>query len=59
MPVKKVGDKFEVNKETYDTEKEAKNAYMSYISKAFGVKEEASEEGKEDDKDSKPKKKKK
>lgn len=60
MPVKKVGKKFEVNKKTYDTEDQAKQAYMTYIAKAMGV-EESSEgdDSKESDKDSQKKKSKK
>lgn len=38
MPVKKTGRKWEVNKEVYDTEKEANKAYMAYLDSAFGIK---------------------
>lgn len=47
MPVKKVGKKFEVNKETYDTEELANKAYMEYLDAAFDIKKS----------DAKPKKK--
>lgn len=37
MPVKKVGKKWEVNKETFDTEDAANKAYMAYLDAAMGI----------------------
>lgn len=37
MPVKKIGNKWEANKEVYDTEEAANKAYMAYLDSAMGV----------------------
>jgi hypothetical protein len=50
MPIKKMGDEWEVNGKTYDTEEKAEAAYKALIALKLGV---------EEPEVSKPKKKKK
>lgn len=40
MPIKKVGDKWEVNGEEFDTEEKAEQAYAATVALQFGVKPE-------------------
>lgn len=37
MPITKIGNKYKVNDEEFDTQDAANEAYMKYVNKAMGV----------------------